>query len=425
LWTGESISFLGSAVSTVALPLVAVTRLHASPVAVTSLAAVAWLPWLVVGLPAGAWVDRLPRRAVMVVADVASMLALASVPIAAAFGVLSLAPLIIAAALAGVARVFFQTAYRAWLPTLVRTEDLVEANAKVQGSEQVAGLAGPGLAGLIAQVLTAVGGLVLDAASFAVSAFCLLRIRQSKPHQSAGQPGGSAAGKVSLRVQVRQGARIVAGDGLLRANALYGCLANFAIIGYESLLVPFLVDEVRFTPGAAGLLISAISVGGLIGAFTARRIAVRFGSARAVLIGKVALPPLGLLIPLAGHGAGALAFVAGNLAVTAGVVAGNIVFSGFVQSYVPSDYLGRVSSCTQLVNFCAIPFGALIAGGIATATSIRAALWVMTALLASAGAALVASPLRHLRDLPTGPLAPTSDVVVTDTAAAATHEGIR
>lgn len=404
LWTGETISNLGGAVTTVALPLVAVTRLHASPFEVSALAAVGWLPWLLIGLPAGAWVDRLPGRAVMMTADVVSLAALASVPLAAVLGLLTITQLVITAALAGIAKVFFQTAYRAWLPTLIAAGDLIEANAKLQGSEQVANLAGPGLAGLIAQAFSAVGGLILDAASFAVSAACLLGIGPAE--RSTRNSARTAPQLTRLRSQIAEGARIVAHDGFLRASASYGCLANMAIIGYESLLVVFLIDQVGFGPAATGLLISATSVGGLLGAFAARPLAARVGSSRAVLVGKVALPPLGLLIPLAGHGFGAVAFVVGNLAVTAGIVAGNIVFSGFVQTYVPTRYLGRVTTSMQVLNFGAIPLGAAASGALADATSIRTALWATTALLAAAGVLLLASPLRTHRDLPASTLTP-------------------
>ncbi len=396
LWTGESVSSLGSSVTGVALPLVAVTVLHAPPLAVSVLAAAAWLPWLVIGLPAGAWVDRGSRRRIMLVADWVSMAAFLSVPVVAAFGHLTVVQLALVALTAGTAKVFFATAYRAYLPAVVAPGHLLEANAKLQGSEQVANLAGPGVAGLFAQVASALGGLVLDAATFAVSAVCLIRMRTVEEVRPRSRR--------RLRTEIREGLGLVARDPLLRGNTLYGCVANLALTGYQSLLVLFLVRDVGLSAGATGVLIAVTSVGGILGAAVARRAAVRLGSARVVLLGKVGLAPLGLLIPCANRGFGLVLFALASVAIVAGVVAGNVVFAGFMQSYVPAELMGRVSTSVQVVNFGAIPLGALLAGVLGNAFGVRAALWVMLATFALSGLILVATPLRRLRDLPPGRL---------------------
>jgi MFS family permease len=396
LWIGESASSLGSSVTSVALPLVAVTALDASAFAVSALAAATWLPWLLIGLPAGAWVDRLSRRRVMLVADWTSMAVFLSVPIAAALGLLTIGQLVGVALIAGTAKVFFATAYRAYLPFLVSGPDLLEANAKLQGSEQVANLAGPGLAGLLAQLLSAVGGLIVDAASFVVSAICLTRIERRET-----LPSGTPR---RLRADIRDGLLLVARDPLLRSNTLYGCAANLCLTGYQSLIVIFLIGEIGMSAGGTGALIAATGLGGLVGAMVARPMAARFGSARAVLLGKAALAPAGLLIPLADRGVGLALFVLGSVVIVAGVVAGNVVFSGFVQTYVPGELMGRVTSSVQLVNFGAIPLGAVLAGTLASAFTARTALWVMLLGFALSGLILLASPLRRLRDLPAGRL---------------------
>ena len=156
--------------------------------------------------------------------------------------------------------------------------------------------------------------------------------------------------------------------------------------------------------GETGALIAATSLGGLVGAMVARPMAARFGSARAVLLGKAVLAPVGLLIPLADRGIGLALFVLGSVVIVAGIVAGNVVFSGFMQTYVPGELMGRVTSSVQLVNFGAIPLGALLAGTLASAFTARAALWVMLLGFALSGLILLASPLRRLRDLPAGRL---------------------
>ncbi|MEV0589895.1 MFS transporter [Nonomuraea cavernae] len=398
LWIGESASSLGSAVTGVALPLVAVTVLHASAFTVSVLTAATWLPWLVIGLPAGAWVDRLSRRTVMLVADYVSMAAFLSVPVTAVLGMLTTVQLIVVALVAGTAKVFFATAYRAYLPSLVPGKDLLEANAKLQGSEQVANLAGPGVAGVLAQVFSAVGGLLVDAASFAVSALSLQRIRHREVIERAPRR--------RLRSEIREGLRTVVADPLLRGNMLYGCVANFALTGYASLLVVFLVGDVGLSPGTTGGLIAATSLGGVIGAFAARPLAARVGSARAVLIGKAGLAPVGLFIACADQGVMLVPFVIAGIVIIAGIVAGNVIFSGFVQGYVPTTLMGRVSTSSQVVNYGAMPLGALVAGTLAVAFSVRGALWIMLGVFALSGLILLATPLRRLRDLPSGQMEP-------------------
>jgi MFS family permease len=181
LWTGETISRLGSNVTTVALPLVAVVALHAGPLLAGLLAAAGWLPGVLVSLPAGVWVDRWPRRPIMLGCDAVSAVLLASVPIAAGLGVLTEAQLVVVAVLAGGSGVLFATAYRVYLPTLLTPAELVGGNARLQGSEAAAQISGRSLAGVLAQAFGAVSGLLVDAASFAVSAACLLAIRTREP----------------------------------------------------------------------------------------------------------------------------------------------------------------------------------------------------------------------------------------------------
>jgi MFS family permease len=393
LWTGETTSSFGSSVSAFALPLVALTVLHASVLLVSIITAAAWLPWLVVGLPAGAWIDRMRRRPVMIAADLVSVAAFGSVVVAAAVGRLSSAQLVAAALVAGVATVFFQTAYRAYLPAVVNADQLLEGNAKLQGSEQVTHVIGPGAAGLIAQLTSAVGGVVVDVASFVVSALCLARMDVDEP--------APAMRDRHLRREIGEGLALMRHDPLLRINAVFGCLANLTLTGYQAVLIVFLVRVVGLGPGTAGLLLALASLGGVVGALCARRVAARIGTARAVLLGKVGLAPFGLLIPLTQRGAGLALFLLGSVVIVGGIVAGNIIWSGWVQMYYPAEMLGRISTSVQVVNYGAIPLGAVLAGAIASAAGTRTALWVMLIGLVLSSLVLLLGPLRTLRDLPT------------------------
>ena len=400
LWIGETTSSFGSSVSSVALPLVALTLLHSGVFAISVLTAAAWLPWLIVGLPAGAWVDRLPRRRIMIGADLVSLTVFASVPVAAALGWLTITQLIIVALLAGTATVFFATAYRAFLPALLEGADLLEGNAKLQGSEQVTHVAGPGAAGLIAQAASAVGGVIVDAASFAVSAICLSRIRVTEPR--------SAVPQRHLRREIAEGLAVVAGDPLLRLNAVFGCLSNLVLTGYQAVLVFYLVSVIGLSPGLAGIMLALTSLGGILGALVARRLAARVGTARAVLLCKVGLAPFGLLIPLADRGPGLALFLLGSIVIIAGIVAGNVIWSGWIQSYYPADLLGRISTSVQVLNYGAIPAGAVLAGLTADHIGVRPTLWIALAGLVLSSWVLLIGPLPRLRDLPTQPAGATS-----------------
>lgn len=396
LWLGETTSRLGSGVTGVALPLVAVVSLHASPFVVGLLPAAVWSPWLVVGLPAGAWIDRLPRRPVMLACDVVSGLALASVPAAAWAGVLTLAQLLATAVATGTASVFFSTAYHAYLPAIVDADDLTEANAKLQGSESAAQVAGPGLGGALAQLFGAVTGLLADAASFAVSAACLLSIRTEERRPSPPPE------RQSLRSQIAAGVRFVSGDRYLRALTAYGAASNLALTGYQAIQVLFLVRVAGLAPATVGLVGSVAAAGGVAGALAARRLANRFGTARGVVVCGLVANPFAVLLPLVGPGP-RLAFAAGGTVVVAGVVAGNVIKSTFRQTYVPAEILGRATTSMQLVNYGTIPLGALLAGALADGAGIRPAMWVTTALVAASPLVLALGPVGRLRELPRRP----------------------
>lgn len=393
LWLGQTASAIGAGVTSVALPLVAVAVLDSSVVSVGVLGAVVWLPWLVVGLPAGAWVDRLSRRRVMIWCDVVSLVALATVPVAASLGVLTLAQLYIVGLVTGTAKVFFVTAYRALLPAIVAERSLLDANARLQGSESAALTAGPGLGGVLVQLAGAANAVLADVVSFAVSLGCLRAIHEPVR--------GSVGARRPLRREIADGLRFVWRDRLLRLFAGFGALANFTLVGYGTVSIVFLVDGVGLSAGVAGLLLAAGGVGGVAGAFLAPRLARRFGTGRAVLLCMVAGPPATLVIPLVAHDWRVLLFLLGELALTAGVGAGNVIRSGFVQTYCPPELLGRVTTTQQLANYGSIPAGALLGGVMADSLGYRAALWILFGTLVAASSLLLVSPLRGLRDLPT------------------------
>ncbi|MFI6764326.1 MFS transporter [Streptomyces sp. NPDC050355] len=396
LWCGETAGRFGAAVTGVAMPLVAVSALRASTFEVGLLGACGWLPWLLIGLPVGAWVDRLPRRPLMLAAAALSLVLLAAVPLLARTGRLGLGPLIAVALLTGAAAVVFQTAYSAYLPTLLAPADRPEGNAKLHGSASAAQIAGQGAGGLIAQLAGAVNGLFAHAATFLVALLCLLGIRHREPpREDSGRPARSLTGEVA------EGLRLVVGDRWFCTLTLFGATSNLALMGYQSLLTVFLVREVGLAPGAVGGLLALASTGGIAGAFMVRRTAGRLGTARAMLLYELGIPCAALLIPLASPGAGVLLYIAGGFGVSAGVVAGNILKTGFQQGYCPPPLLGRLVASSAFLNYGTLPLGALLGGALGSALGVRTAMWITTAGVPLAALILLFSPVRTVRDLPT------------------------
>ena len=408
LWIGESVSGIGNAMAVVGIPLLAVTVLRASTFAVAALTAAAYLPWLVIGLPAGAWVDRLPARPLMIGCDVISALLYASLPAAAWIGVLTTAQVTVVALLAGAANVFFATAYQVYLPALVTAAELVEGNAKLQGSASVATIGGRGAAGLAAQAVGDATALLFNGVSFLVSAACLLCIRTAAPPREPTARTTTArtttVRTTTVRAEGTQGIRFVAGDPYLRPLTVYGAVANLAYTGNLALVVVFLIRVVGLGPAAVGLLMATGGVGGLLGALAAGRLARWLGTARALLLTSALGTGLfGLLIPLTGTGPKVAYYVIGAAVVAAGIVVGNIIVGSFRQAYCPPEMLGRVAASMRFLAFGAIPLGALLAGGLAVALGVRDALWVILALYALSGVLLLTRGIRTRRDLPGAP----------------------
>jgi MFS family permease len=405
LWIGETISGAGSSMAAIGVPLLAVTVLKASTFAVSALTAAAYLPWLLIGLPVGAWVDRLATRPLMIACDLISALLYASLPVAAWLGVLDTGQVVAVALLAGAANVFFATAYQVYLPSLVTPAELVEGNAKLQGGAQVASIGGRGLAGLAAEAIGAAPALLFNSASFLVSAACLLRIRPpAKP--AAPDPPAEPPRRGRLHEQTWEGIRFVARDPYLRFFTIYAAVSNLAYAGNLALVVVFLVRVVGLSSAAVGVLTATSGLGGLLGALVARRLTRVFGTARTLLLTTLGSGLTSLLIPLTAKGPRIACYVAGSALVAGGIVIGNVILGSFRQAYCPPAMLGRVTASMRFLTFGAIPLGALLAGALGTVLGIRNGLWAVLAIFAASGLFLLSRDIRTARDLPLTPSAP-------------------
>jgi Na+/melibiose symporter-like transporter len=270
----------------------------------------------------------------------------------------------------------------------------MEGNTKLQASEQVANVAGPGVAGLLAEAAGAVTGVLANAVSFAVSALCLARLQVHEPKPAA-------ARKQHLLREIAEGLQIVARDPLLRANTLFSCQSNLVLAGYQAVLVVFLIKVVGLSSGVTGVMFALVSLGGLVGALLARWAAETFGTARAVFWGRLLLTPAGLLIPLTTRGWGLALFIIGSVVIDAVIVGGNIIWGSWRQTYYPAELRGRMSASVQAFTYGVAPIGALLAGLIASHAGVRVALWIMLGGLPLSGLMLLAGPVPWLRDMPT------------------------
>ncbi|WP_045747300.1 MFS transporter [Actinoplanes rectilineatus] len=392
LWGAEASSKLGTSITQLAIPLIAVSTLQATAFQTTLLYAATWLPWLLAGLPAGAWVDRMRRRPVMIVCDLVALGLFLSIPVAAWLDVLTIGQLLAVSLAAGTVAVFFDTANQAFLPVLLTGDDLARGNARLQGTESTMQVAGPGLAGLLVQLVGAAAAVLVDVASYAVSALFVWRIRAREPRP---EPK-----RTRLRRDVAEGIRFVAADPYLRVLTAFGAMCNLGLIGYQSLFVVFLVRDVGIGAGTVGLLIAVTSLGGIAGAALAGPVSRRIGTARAVLLFNIGAMPFGLLLPLTGTGWRLAFLIVALLAIGVGVVAGNVLKASFRQQWTPPELLGRVLVSMQVLNLGAMPLGALGAGALASAVGVRDAMWWSTGFLAVTGLFLLIGPIKSRRDLP-------------------------
>ncbi|MGH8862542.1 MAG: MFS transporter, partial [Jatrophihabitantaceae bacterium] len=337
LWIGETVSQFGTFISQLALPLVAILVLHASTFEVGLLATFEMLAFLVVGLPAGAWVDRMRFRWVLIVNDLIRAAALGSIPLAQLLGVLSIGQLYVVALLTGVSTVFFDVAYQSYLPALVDQEALVEGNSKLQASESVSQIAGPGLGGLLIQALTAPYAVLIDAVSFLWSAswVAAIRARPPKPERRPDRHLGREIG---------EGLRFVIGNRLLRSIAACtgssNLFSNMAFPVYYILLA----RELHLSAGVIGLFTSIAAIGGLIGSLLASRIAARLGQGPTIWISIAVSVPFAFVVPFV-HRDWTLGLLAlAQLLMWTTVVVYNITQVSFRQGLTPPDLLGRMNA---------------------------------------------------------------------------------
>ncbi len=395
LWLGQSVSLVGSEVTLIAMPLLAVVALGASPGEMGVLRAVQFMPELF-GLLVGVWVDRARRRPLLIGSDLLHALVLGSIPVAALLGVLGIPQLYVVAILSGALTVVFGVAYQAYLPSLVPASWLLEANSRLQSSRSAAHAGGPAIAGLLVQTLSAPAAILLDALSFCVSAASVAWIRtaESAPYRSSRE--------VPVWRDIVQGLQTVIRSPVLRAITLSAATWNFFSGGLlDAIYILYLSREAQLGPFQVASLFTVSGIAGVAGAVLCGRVARRVGLGR-MFIGSAFVASLGTLaVPLVDPAATLRWVGFGAVALTVGFAQAGygVANQSLALAFSPAEVIGRISASRRFLLIGVVPFGSLAGGYLGDTIGPRSALLIAGLGLLFTTVWLVASPIRSIRKL--------------------------
>ncbi len=393
LWTAQTVSALGDQFTALAIPLIAALMLKVTPVQMGILTAAERAPYLLLSLFAGVWVDRLPRRPILIICDFGRAFILLSIPLAALIHSLGILQLYIVALLVGVLSVFFDISWQAILPVLVSRKQIVDGNSKLEATRALSSLAGPSLAGIAVQYLSAPAVIIVDALSFFGSGGFIGRIEQREPRHdwSSGSP---------LFVEIREGLALVWKNPILRSVAVCSAGWNFFGTAQLTLYILFATRVLQLGPAKIGLILSFGNVAGLLGAVGAGWVARRLGIGPAIIgaafVGGFATIPIALATPRTAMPLLVLAGLVGNFT----SLIYNINQVSLRQTITPHRLQGRMNATMKFLIFSMMPLGGLLGGALGGALGLRPAI-----AITAAGALLpflwvFLSPLRRLREIP-------------------------
>jgi len=349
--------------------------------------------YLLIGLQVGAWCDRMRCRPVLVMADLGRAVALGSIPIAAAFGALTMWQLYIAILVTGILTVFFDVAHQSYLPRLIEREDLIEGNAKLRTSISISSLAAPSLAGYLVQRFTAPIAILVDTLSYLWSATLLktIRSREAAPQKHAER---------NLRKEILEGTRLVFRNPILRAIGLNNAMTSLCQTAQMAIVVVFLVREVHLSPSTIGLLESLSLVGALVGAALARYLATKVGAGRIMWISALINGLAFLCYPLTDSGWRLAFYIVAGFVTSACLLVIIVVQVSLQQMLCPDHLLGRMNATINFLYWGAAPVGSLLAGVVAESLGLRPTLWLAGVGMLLAAGVLLASPIPTIRQLP-------------------------
>jgi len=347
---------------------------------------------MLVALPAGMFVDRFAKRTLMLSADLARMLLIGSIPLAAFAHLLTVGQLYSVALLTGIATVIFTISFQSYVPMLVSREQLVDANGKLSTSQEVADLVGPALGGGLVGLLGAAGAMIADTFSYAASVGSLLLIKSREPPRERGRA-------FSLR-ELMAGLSFVFKEPVLRRTAECTAIFNLCTSLTVSLEIIFLIRILHVRPAYTGLVMAASALGGVIGGAVSGRLSRLIGSVRIIWVSVLGFGLIGLLLPLAQPGWGILLFIVGSAGQSFTAVTYTVAQVSYRQAVCPPMLLGRMNAAIRWVMWGLLPVGGVLAGVLGSAIGIRSTLWIGTVGAWAAGILLLFSPLRSMRDQP-------------------------
>lgn len=395
-WGGQALSQLGAQVSELALPVLAVVLLGATELQVGVLNAAGLAAFLLVGLPAGAWIDRMRKRRVMIVADAVRALVLALVPVLWLGGVLTIWHLVGVALVMGLATVFFDISYQSVIPALVGPRQIAEANGHLESTQQLAGLGGPAVGGWLVAVVSAPVAMLTTAATYLASMLALLRTRD---HEVLTPPPAEEG----LGARISEGLRWVFGNVYLRRVVITTAISNLASSATFTLLPILVLRTLGLSPTLLGVVFSLSAVGGFLGAVLTPRFVGWVGESRSIPIAALAFGVVGLVLPLVGvlpTAAAVVVLVAQGFVASAAVLAYNITQVSFRQRITPPHLLGRMNASIRFCVWGVSPIGALLGGALGGALGVVPTLWVAAGVGLAACAAVVVGPFWAQRELP-------------------------
>lgn len=398
LWIGDALGQFGAQLTALALPVFAVTHLDATEWQMGALNAAETAAFLVIGLPAGAWVDRMRKRRILITADVVRAAVLALVVAAAFTGNASMPLLYVAGLVISAASVFFDVAHQSYVPGLVGLDHIVEGNSKLQATQSVAMVGAPAIGGALLRVVTAPALIAGTVVTYLVSALFVGRIRHEEELPLAED-------RRPLRTEVAEGLRFVVHQPLLRRIVACTSTANFFNAVASAVTVIFALRILGLDAAGLGLVYSAASIGGLVGAVLADRAARLVGEGRVVAVSALAGGPAFALTPLALPLAEAgirpeVPMIVGGALFSFAVVVYNVAQVSFRQRLCPPPLLGRMNASVRFIVWGTVPIGGLVGGLLGTQLGAVPTLWVATAGMAASALPVLLSPLVRMRDLP-------------------------
>jgi len=392
LFAATALGQLGDRIIFLALPLVAIMALNADELQVGLLTAMTTAGSLLVGLPAGAWVDRMRKRSVMVSTDLARAAVLLTVPVAWWSDLLTIGWLYAVALVHGVLTVFFDVAYVSYLPHLVGRGNLVEGNSKLSAIRSVTSISGPGLAGPLVGWLGAPATLLVSSAGMAMSGLLATRIRRREQKREPSE-------RPQLLRDIKEGLKFVLKHPILRSIILGDAIFNLFLVMYQTMLLVFLEREIKLESFGIGLILSGMGCGALLGALSATKVSQRVGQGPVIWLAPLATCPLTVLMPLAHPGWSVYVAALGLASLSLGGVIRFVAQSSFQQALTPDRLLGRMSATARFVSWGGIPLGGLLGGVSGSAFGAKATLWIGAAGMTSSVLPYFLSPLRGMREL--------------------------